>query len=166
MKRPLYILAFLFLVGAVVFWAKRKIDRTPIARQVKLADIQGASATALIHWPKGEAFHFVIGSNPTGSWNGSTSEGVIQFSARTQLVSEFKFSHETTTSCNWIDKHQLQGTVLNWGANWRPSKILTAGQAYEVTLIFSNPPLADCSLWLTYVQSHKDFRAGKKDAKR
>jgi hypothetical protein len=164
MKRSLSILALLLLIVAVVFWAKRKIDRVPITRQVKLADVRSASITTSIDWPKGEVFHFVIGSNPTGSWNGSSSEGVIQIFTRSQLVSEFKFSHETTTSCNWIDKHQLQGTVLNWVTNWSFSKILTAGQTYDVTLIFSNPPPVDCSLWLTYVQSRKDFRAGTQNS--
>jgi hypothetical protein len=148
----------------VIFWGKRKIDRTPIARQIKLADIQGISTTGAIAWPKGENFHFVIGSNPTSSWSGSTSQGVLQFFSQTQLISQFGFSHETTSHCNWLDKHLLQGTVLDWAAKWKASEIFSAGENYDVALIFSNPPPVPCSLWLTYIQSHKDFRAEARPA--
>jgi hypothetical protein len=153
----------LLLVGAGA-WLKSKFDRVPISQQIKMADIKDGASRTIIQWPKGGAFHFVIGSSLTNTWDAAYSGGVIRISSGTQLVSQFHFSPATTMDCNWLDKYQLRGVILNWVTNWPPTKLLSPTETYDVTLIFSNPPPIDCSLWFTYVQSNKDFRAGKYSA--
>jgi hypothetical protein len=158
-----YILVALLLVGTGA-WVKRKFDRVPISQRIKMADIKEGGSRTTIQWPKGGAFHFVIGSSLTNTWDAAYSGGVIRISSGTQLVSQFYFSPATTMDCNWLDKHQLRGVILNWATNWYLTKLLSPTETYEVILTISNPPPVDCSLWLTYVQSSKDFRAGKYSA--
>ena len=164
MKRKLWLAVFLCCLAAGVLWVKRLADRAEIPARVRLGEIKSASNSFAFTCPKGHRFNFVIGSKETGLWDASRTEGLIRVYAQKELVSEFKFTGDTTAPCNWLDAHQLHGTVLDWTPNWDLEKQLKAGETYEVLLDFSTAAPAGTSLWLTFLQNYKDFRAAKRTA--
>jgi hypothetical protein len=152
-------------IGALTGFINWVVGRVEIPKQLKLTDCTNATLKVKLTVPKGHHFQLVYAQLETDDKNTSNTppfqlSGHIQISPINTSVALFSFTPETSEKCNWLQLHGFQKSyILTWNPptnTLRFSHLLQRETQTELKIVFDQPPPANSSLWLAWLQDYKD----------
>jgi hypothetical protein len=153
----------LFVVALIVAGAVflQRVRRVSVPQRQLLCQLRPGEQDVSFVWPKGHHFNLVIGVPKNGAASGAEVSGKLLLKAGTNLVGEFVFDTQKSTTANWLEKENLDAYVITLPINNPPRQLdqqVKDGSLIDLHIEAKASSENATSLWLTYLTRRADLK--------
>ena len=146
--------------GGLFLWTLQR--HTVIPRSIKLTDCTNSILEFNLRIPKGNSYFLVLATpgmgmvlNPPYSFSGD----VYILDKKAQPI-DFPIGSELAEQCNWLERDGIPFSFALTGFKNTNcpffGNLIQGTKDYHFKIVFSQPPPLSTSIWLCWLQAHKD----------